>query len=37
MGKNNKIKDLLRNKEFMIGAGVFVVLVIIAILQFIFK
>ena len=37
MKKGGKFSELLKNKEFMIGAVVFVVLVAIAILQFIFK
>lgn len=37
MKKGGKFSELLKNKEFMIGVVVFVVLVVIAILQFIFK
>ncbi len=37
MKKGGKFSELLKNKEFMIGAVVFVVLVAIAVLQFVFK
>lgn len=37
MKKGGKFSELLKNKEFMIGAVVFVVLIVIAILQFVFK
>lgn len=37
MKKGGKFSELLKNKEFMIGAVVFVVLIAIAVLQFVFK
>lgn len=37
MKKGGKFSELLKNKEFMIGAVVFVVLIVIAVLQFVFK
>lgn len=37
MKKNNKLKDIFSNKEAVIGIGIALGMIVIAVLQFVFK
>lgn len=37
MSKNNKFKDLIKNKEVLIWGGIILAMIAVAVLQFVFK